>query len=62
MIEQFYLTLRGTTNLGQSGPGSNSSEEVLYIPQSFGIGASALDAVVWYTKETRWCGRDHKTS
>ena len=38
MIELSYLTidgtLTGTTNLNQSGTGSNANERVLYIPQS----------------------------
>ena len=35
MIEQFWLideTITGTTNLGQSGPGSNGNKGVLHIP------------------------------
>ena len=47
MIEQFYLpidgTLTGTTNLDQSGLGSN--EEVFFIPQIFRTGTSLSDAV-----------------
>ena len=31
--------LTGTTPLGQSGPGSNSNEEVLHTTQGFKIGA-----------------------
>ena len=34
MVKQFWLidgTLSGITTLGQSGPGSNANEEVLYI-------------------------------
>ena len=34
-VKQFYLahgTLSGTTSLGQSAPGSNGHEGVLYIP------------------------------
>ena len=38
-----YLT--GTTTPGQSGPGSNSTEEMLYIPHSSKTGASLLDLV-----------------
>ena len=38
-------TLTSTTNPGQSGPGSNSNEEVLHIYQSFKTGASQFDAV-----------------
>ena len=40
-------TLRGTTTLGQSWPGSNDNEEVLYTFQSPRTGPSPLDAV-WY--------------
>ena len=36
-------TLSDATTPGQSGPGSNSSEVVLHIPQSFKIGASQSD-------------------
>ena len=36
--------LSGTTTLGYCGPGSNSNEGVLYIPQNSSIiGASPLD-------------------
>ena len=31
MIEQLYWTLIGTLTPGQSGPGSNTNEEVLHI-------------------------------
>ena len=37
-------TLTGTTTLGQSGPGSNSNQEV-YIPQSSKTGTSLSDAI-----------------
>ena len=33
-IEPIDGTLRDTTTLGQSGPGSNDNEEILHIPQS----------------------------
>ena len=38
-------SLTGTTNLGPSGPGSNSSEGVLHILQISRTGASPLDVV-----------------
>ena len=37
-----------TTNLDQSGPGSNDNEEVLHIPQSSRSGASPSDSLVSY--------------
>ena len=50
MIEQFdsallHGTLTDTTNLDQSGPGSNDNEEDLYILPSSMIGVSPSDAV-----------------
>ena len=33
-VKQFYLSLSGTTTPVHSGPGSNSSLRVLYIPQN----------------------------
>ena len=45
-------TLTGTTNLGQSGPGSNVNEEVLHTPQIFRTRASPWDAVKCQTKDT----------
>ena len=42
-------TLSGATTPGQSGPGSDSNEGVLCIPQSFCItGTSPLDCLVSY--------------
>ena len=38
-------TLKGTTTLGQSGPGSNGNEDVLYILQISKTGTSSSDAV-----------------
>ena len=35
-------TLSGVTTLRQSGPGSDSNEEVLHIPQSSSISGGAL--------------------
>ena len=40
-----YRTLTGTTSPGQSRPGCNGNEEVLYTPQSSRTGASSSDAV-----------------
>ena len=43
-------TLLGGTILGQSGPGTNSNERGLHIPQSFSItGASPSDYFVSYS-------------
>ena len=36
-------TLTGTTTPSQSGPGCNSSERVLHIPQNSETGASSSD-------------------
>ena len=33
-MEQFYVTLKGTNNPSQSGPGSNGNERVLHNPQT----------------------------
>ena len=38
-------TLKGTTKRGQSGLGSNCSEEILHIPQCSRTRASPSDAV-----------------
>ena len=35
-------TLSGSTNMGQSGPGSTGSKGVFYIPQSFKINETSL--------------------
>ena len=43
--KSFDGTLTGTITPGQSGPGSNSNEKVLYILQSSKTGASPPDAV-----------------
>ena len=43
-----YRTLSSTTTLGQSGPGSNGKEEVLYIPQSTKTGTSPSDCLMRY--------------
>ena len=41
--------LSGATTLGQSGPGNNDNEGVLYTPQSSSItGASPSDCLVSY--------------
>ena len=41
-------TLKGTTTLGQSRPGSKSNEGVLYIPQNFKIGAWSSGGLASY--------------
>ena len=49
-IRPIDRTLSGATIPGQSGPGSNSNEEVLHIPQSPRItGTSTSDCLVSYT-------------
>ena len=45
MIILSHRTLTGTITLGQSGPGSNSNEEVLHMPKSSRTGASPLNEV-----------------
>ena len=44
--------LMGTSPPGQSGPGSNSNERVLHIPQTSGIGASLSDGLVSYPEHS----------
>ena len=51
-----YETQTGTTNLGQSGPGSNGNNRVLYIPPNSKTGAWASDAVSYHTRDTHWAG------
>ena len=41
-------TLSGVTSLGQSGPGNNSNQGVLHIPQSSRTGASPSDCLASY--------------
>ena len=54
-VKQFYLTLSGATTLGQSGPGSDDNEGVLYIPQCFSItGAIPSDCLVLYPRHSLW--------
>ena len=45
MIKKFYFTLSGTTTSVQSGPGSDSNEGVLHIPQSSINRVSLLDTI-----------------
>ena len=45
-----YFTLTGTTAPGQSRPGDNRNEGVLYILQVFRIWASPSDAVEHHTQ------------
>ena len=59
-VQQFYLNHRwaqsGAITLGQSGPGSNGNEGVLFIPQSSRItGASSSDCLMSY-QDTLWWG------
>ena len=43
------MALSGATIPGQSGPGSNGNEGLLFIPQSFSItGTSPIDCLVSY--------------
>ena len=45
--------ISGDTTMGQSGPGSDGNEEVLYIPQSSSItGASPSDFLVSYPRHS----------
>ena len=44
-------TLTGTTDLRQSGPGSNGNEWVLHIPQWFRIEAARSNVVYCHTPE-----------
>ena len=46
MVKQFYLTLTGTTTLGQSELSSNGYEGVLHIPQNYETEASPSDSFV----------------
>ena len=45
-------TLSGTTDPGQSGPGSNSNKGVLYIPQISKAGASLSDCLMSYPRHS----------
>ena len=55
-------TLSGATTPGQSGPGSDSRERVLCIPQSSSItGTSSSDYVVSY-QDTRWGSSQQRSS
>ena len=47
MVSSTVNTVDGTRT-GQSGPGSNGNEVVLYIPQSFRTGPLPLDCLVLY--------------
>ena len=40
-----------TTTLGQSEPGSNGNEDVLYTPQSYGTKASLSETVLCHTQD-----------
>ena len=47
------MTQSGATTLGQSGPGSDSNEDILCIPQSSSItGASLSDCLVSYPEHS----------
>ena len=52
MIRHVYLiidrTLTGTITPGQSGPGSNGNEGILYIPQNLKTGISSSDGLISY--------------
>ena len=45
-------TLTGTNTPGQSGPGNNSNDGVLYIPQTSRTGASLTETVEYHTQDT----------
>ena len=47
-----YRTLTSTTTPDQSGPGSNSKEEVFHIPQSFRIEALPSDGLMSYLEHS----------
>ena len=49
-------TLPANTNLGQSGPGSNSNKKVLYVAQSSRTGRSILGDLVSYPRLSLWGG------
>ena len=50
-IQPIDRVLSGATTLGQSGPGNDSNEGVLCIPQSSSItGTSPSDCLVSYTR------------
>ena len=51
---QSYLTITGTTTLGQSGLGSNGYEGVFYIFQSSRTGTSSSDPVYCHIKGACW--------
>ena len=54
-ISPIDRTLLGVTTPGQSGPGSNSNDEVLHIPQSSSImGTSPLDCLMSYPRLIEW--------
>ena len=51
-IQLIDVTLTSTTTPGQSGPGSNNDEAVLYIPHSSRTEATASDGFVSYPGHT----------
>ena len=56
-VKRFYSTLSGATTPSQSGPGSNSNEEVLRIPQNSSITAgSPLGCLMSYPGHLLWIG------
>ena len=48
------MTLTGIITPGQSGPGSNSNERVLHIPQSSRIGALLSDSLMSHAGHLSW--------
>ena len=46
-----HVTVTDTNSLGQSGPGSNGYEWVLFTFQIFRAGASSSDAAKFYTQD-----------
>ena len=50
-------TLTGFTPQGQSRPGSNGNEELIFIPQSFSTVATPSNSVLCYMQDTWWWGR-----
>ena len=56
-IKHIDRTLVGAINPGQSGPGSDGNEKVLYIPHSSRItGTSSSDCLVSYPGHSLWEG------
>ena len=55
-IGPIQVTLTGTTTFGQSRPGSNDNEQVLYIPLISRSEALTSNVVYFYIPNTFWIG------